>query len=529
MNSTDLRFPGTVGLLVAVLFLATELILLPLFEQARERLTTAYLRKRVARGDKVWLHCESKVAQWFGMSDGVGITGGALLLLRFLKMLFKFSLLAFCFLFELSIASVTVATDVSYSFNGGGASVVAPVPVPGLLPTDLNGLVPFGGIQTKANRSYSVSRKQGLDLEFSSMCTITKRNLNSTERFVYFGIYTEHDSKLVCLNGTEGRQKRTILSYNPNSTQTAHSNITSIELLRNLATDGLSYLFDVVVKLEGSLDLHRGFVAVTAKTHYIKDVEWSMYGLLLHSKRRTVMRLNIPISMYEIPCYKDIEMLPEYPGNWLGLWKRNGTDIICPDRTTKHDMARILNMFPSDAEGNIADIADVNLKLGEADEFEFGKPLDVLRAWMAETIFYAFKAPIQFTYELNDKISSDVFYFSDAKKNTLVFQTGAPVSRATVKKLPTIALVVSVVALLLYCMASFIVELRSRTRTGISSNILSREACLQMLHDETSVRGQPRANRRTPLPVVLMSGLYGKRLAVDRLDNLKTLSSEFPS
>lgn len=524
MSSTNFQFPGSVGFLVAVVFLVTELVLLPLFEQARERLTTTYLRNRVVKGDRIWLHRENKMTQWFGLSDGVYTPGRVLVLLRCLKMLVKFSLLAFCFIFEFNIDSVHVTTKVTYNFNGGGASVMAPIPVEGLRSVDLHALVPFGGIQANASRFYNVSRKQGLDLDFSSMCTSTKRNHNSIERIVYFGIYTEHDSKLVCLNGTEGREKRTIMSFNPNSTQTDHSNITSIELLRTIARDAVSILFDANIVLEDSLDVHRGSIAVTLRSHYIKDVPWSMYGLVLHSKRKTVMRLNIPI----LP--KKRKLCNRETGeatNLLGLWKRNGTTITCPDRITVHDTSSFLFSLLPSSKGS--DIADVSLRIGESNDFVFGNPLDVMRAWMGETIFYAFKAPIQFTYELNDKISSDLFYFSRAKKKKLVFQTGAPISRATVKRLPTVALFISVAALLLYSIISFIVEFRSRTMTGISSNILTREACLTMLHDETSIRGQP-YTRKIRLPIALMSdSFHGTRLTVDRREMTSNITSDFPS
>lgn len=109
MSSPDFCFPGSVGLLVSFLFVATELILFPLFEQAKERLTTAYLRYSVARGSSIWLCGENKLIKWVGVADGVSAPWRGLVVPRLLKIFFKLALLVSFFVFEFNIEPVKVA------------------------------------------------------------------------------------------------------------------------------------------------------------------------------------------------------------------------------------------------------------------------------------------------------------------------------------------------------------------------------------------------------------------------------------
>eukprot|EP00171_Calliarthron_tuberculosum_P007140 IDg7140t1 len=89
MSATHFYFPGSVGVLAALLFVITELFLLPLFEQTRERLTATYLRHRILNGKSVCLGRENKMTQWLGISDGVYMAGRGIILPRFLKIALK--------------------------------------------------------------------------------------------------------------------------------------------------------------------------------------------------------------------------------------------------------------------------------------------------------------------------------------------------------------------------------------------------------------------------------------------------------
>lgn len=509
MSSTDFRFPGSVGLYLSLLFLATELLLLPLFEKARERLTTAYLRQNIANGNSIRLCHENKLSQWFGVSDGVYMPGRTLLIHRFLKMFFKIFLLLSCFLFDLYVEPAKVASKVTYSFNNGRSFVFSPLPVEGLSNDTLQKSYTMRGFSSKTGVPYQTRRVRGIEVNFLSECTSTRRGTNSTERLVHVGIYTELYKSLVCLNGSEGRDEATAFSYNPNSIQTYSFNISSIKLVRRVNALLLYSLYEAEVNLKGSSDYHRGLLRISEQPRLDGNNAWTMYGVLQHDKRATIMRLNIEIlSLSSRLCgvedYGNLSLL----GLWTAHIYRHGQRFItCPRQNESYSI-----LTPS-RDG--ADVHDVNLRPGKSIVFNLGTSFEFMRAWMLNDAISVSRAPVEFTTELHQKISDDLFYLSGAKKDEIVFRIGALADHTTMKRFPTIALIVAVVTLLLYCIVSFIVEVRSRSVTGVSSNIHSREACLQMMYDKAVAHGAIQENKKIQLPVTLISSSAGKRLAVD--------------
>eukprot|EP00171_Calliarthron_tuberculosum_P007141 IDg7141t1 len=148
------------------------------------------------------------------------------------------------------------------------------------------------------NRKFrNETRSIRLDIEFSSWCTSMNRNQSSNEREVYFGVYNGSDKSLVCFNGTDGRDIGIAFSYNPDSSMTNYYRISSLRLINQIFVWNERSRYFAEVLIEGSSDVHEGFVIIWTRPLTSKVV--TMYGLFVNNKRKTIIRLYIDLSPVE--------------------------------------------------------------------------------------------------------------------------------------------------------------------------------------------------------------------------------------
>ncbi len=481
---------ASVGAVVATLFLVLELFLLPLFDLVREKLSIACIRWLLTNDRPVSLHNERFVSSWFGLSDGVYSRSKSLTLTRLLKTLLKICLVVTPFVFEFQIDSETQSTTVNLKFpsrlqplstRSRESWIVSPLPFQGLGEQNLRGLVPFG--QTGANvtsKKYESVPLPGFDLEYIGHCT----GLVDSRREVYAGVLTTTPNSsspyesLVCLNGTEGRPKAVLMSYDPDSTKATIVNFTSVTLNRFVADDGTSRMYAASVNTtEGSV--LRGYTVITFASYTIKDVGYSMYGFFMEPSTRMIKRLNIPLAGSYEPAPLCNETL-------LGVWQRDGLRTKCPNGMHAGQLPTIIPILKGEDENTLHPaMEDIGLEVGNVTELvSIGDPLTFVFALLAETKYYEYQAPIRFTQDVRDRISSDLFYYSPARKDPGPLQVGVPREYTTLQKSSTITLFTIITILLLYSVLSFMVERRSRSISQVKSECYTRDALLSMLRGE---------------------------------------------
>ena len=201
---------------------------------------------------------------------------------------------------------------------------------------------------------------------------------------VYAGVITVHNEPgsssspsktLSCLNGTGGRPKVVVMSYDPDSSRVSSSNASSISLLRHIASENVSRMYESQVNMLGGAVLE-GFTVLTMGTHKIKDVSWSMHGLLLDTRTNNIVRLNVPLQL----CSEPDDLCNG--ASFLGVCQRNVDTTNCPDGRSAGLLIGDLNVFRMKQEVlNIthADVQDIELQLGgSSDLVSIGKPCCVL-------------------------------------------------------------------------------------------------------------------------------------------------------
>ena len=264
----------SVGAVVSILFLLLELCLLPLFDLVREKFSVVSVRRIIKSGDQVVLKEEQPILSWFGLADGIASHSKSLALSRFLKVFIKFIIVASPFFFELKIDTDTLATPIRLFFPSRLKPLseivrekeswfVSPVPFEGLAEDQLLGLVPFGKTEASvSSRNYNVSCLPGFDLDYIAHCTA---RVNDRQE-VYAGIIpvhnktgssSSHSKTLSCLNGTGGRPKIVVMSYDPDSSRISSSNASFVALLRHVATDKVSRMYEARVNTSDGAVLKR--------------------------------------------------------------------------------------------------------------------------------------------------------------------------------------------------------------------------------------------------------------------------------
>ena len=485
----------SVGAVVSLLFLLFQLCLLPLFDLVREKFSIVSVRRIIKGGDRVVLNEEQPILSWFGLGDGIASHSKSLALSRSLKVIIKFIIVASPFFFELQIDTDTRATPIRLFFPSRlkplsenvrekESWIVSTVPFEGLAEDQLLGLAPFGKTQASvSSRTYNVSSLPGFDLDYIAHCTACVKNREE----VYAGVITVHNETgsssspsktLSCLNGTGGRPKVVVMSYDPDSSRVSLSNASSISLLRPIATDNVSRMYESQVNMSDGAVLE-GFTVLTFGTHKIKYVHSSMYGLLLDIRTKNIVRLNIPLKWW-------VEHNKLCNGtSFLGVWRRNGDIINCPDGRPAGFSNRFLEILTINQEVlNIthADIQDIGLQLGTSTDLVFiGNPFNFLRAAIAEIRFYEYQAPNRFAEDIRQRIASDIFYYSPGKKRQADLCLGTPQRYTTLNRPMTIMLFTAIIVLLTYSVASILAELRSRVVTQTKSECFTRDGLLSIL------------------------------------------------
>ena len=509
----------SVGAVVSILFLLLELCLFPLFDLVREKFSIVSVRRIIDGDDEVVLKEEQPILSWFGLADGIASHSKSLALSRLLKVFIKFIIVASPFFFELEIDTDTLATPIRLFFPSRlkplseivrekESWIVSTVPFEGLAEDQLLGLVPSGETQARvSSRNYNVSCLPGFDLDYIAHCTA---RVNDRQE-VYAGVITVHNEPgsssspsktLSCLNGTGGRPKVVVMSYNPDSSRVSSSNASSISLLRQIASDNGSLMYESRVNMSDGAVLE-GFTVLTKGTHKIKEVNWSMYGLLLDTYTNSIVRLNIPLNLFFEPgdlCNGT---------SLLGVWQRNGDLTNCPDGQPVgvfFSPVKLIQMNHDVQHIIYADIQDIGLRLGAGtDLVSIGKPFNFLRAAIAEIPFYEYRAPYRFTEDIRERIASDIFYYSPGRKNQADLRLGIPQQYTTLSRPMTIMLLIAIIILLTYSVASIFAELCSRVVSQTKSECFTRDSLLSIL------RGR---NQAKPVAVGLIS-VEGSRNLVE--------------
>ncbi len=138
------------------------------------------------------------------------------------------------------------------------------------------------------------------------------------------------------------------------------------------------------------------------------------------------------------------------------------------------------------------EVEDIDLRINELPKFRVGALRNVVYGWLDSGRVGFMKW--NFADELWYNMLYVVFFFSVPVESELSLRLGTPKKQVRMKKWSTVTLLVVIFLFFAYCFASFVLGHRSRIRTGISSECVTRTAVIELLGQEANARGRPFLN-----------------------------------
>ena len=218
---------------VSILFLLLQLCLLPVFDLVREKFSIVSVRRIIDGDDEVVLKEEQPILSWFGLADGIASHSKSLALSRLLKVFIRFIIVASPFFFEKEIDTYTPLVPMFFPSRLNPLSEIAQeeksriastVPFEGLAGDQLLDLAPPGKTQSRiSKRNYNVLSLLEFNLDHIAHCTARVNDRQDA----YAGVITVYNGTLYsfplktlsCLEGTGGRPKVVVMSYNKTTLQ----------------------------------------------------------------------------------------------------------------------------------------------------------------------------------------------------------------------------------------------------------------------------------------------------------------------
>lgn len=476
----EIRAP--IGIVLTLVFLATELIVNPFFEIFKNKIIIARLRKLLAGGATISLGPENAFLNKFGLSTGVKSSDIALFLLKVLKIVVKFYVICVIAWWESGLKQEQITTNETSVFTrdawrttNGSVSFASVTPHLSLSEDAIQSLPELDVFADTNDANYTKSRNTNLELTYFTECVRDDVN-NDGLRTAYFAVLRRNEdfTDAVCLNGDNGRDETPLLSFDPNNENKRNATVASINLRRYIATDFSSILFEgTVVTTDEFLGNRQfeGYITLTTFSHFRNGVGWYLYGFVMGPDDEMLRVIIVASTGVDDPkpCSGDTCL-----GNWT--FDLNGATLPNGQSVGEFNPRLYSNQLES-----------IRLRLGTVSEQDQGRQKYIALAWLAETSFQTFKSNERFIDDVMDRLSSDVFYFSNMGESEKVLRAFNTQEVTEVTNFITPFVISAIVLLLGFAVVGAVTEYRSRRTHGIASDILSREA-LVMVH-KTDVFG----------------------------------------
>ncbi|CAN8061358.1 unnamed protein product [Agarophyton chilense] len=470
----------------------TELVLRPLQELFKDDIVHRAALAAVVRGNAVGVRTAPIFLRAIGIPNVISGRRGSLVIsqgVRIGLMIFFIFSLA---LFERSVNQIRVpilskvsTTSLlhvdSLSDIEGRVTLMSPFPAFGLNEEEAVNISSFSPTGTNSNQSYIVREKSNLASKYISSCV---RQINDTYTVAYVGAVakTKGTQTIQCLDGSGGSDKRTAGEFF-SDTILAGANITAVSLSRiknddGFSTDGVTGVYAAKVVDDRNL-IYEGYIAITLRSHFDANVEWSMYGLVRDEGPfvyRVAMRLykrGATVAAY--PCFDEAPSL-----KYIGNWSFNGTDYKCPDGVT-----RPMRRNPEEELQTIA------LKIFPVSNQVSTQRNGDLLAWITETDFARFAAAETFALEMRTRVRSDRMFYSQKEGENLIVARGEFEEQITIGVWETVVLLVGIGTFLVSIGVSCFWKLYQRQKYRMDSDVVSLDSIARMYCIENTGNNHP--------------------------------------
>lgn len=167
----------------------------------------------------------------------------------------------------------------------------------------------------------------------------------------------------------------------------------------------------------------------------------------------------------------------------------NGVNYSRGDYWCLFDKSHRQNVKFEFAGENLPQVQDIDLRFKENAVFRVGKPREIIQAWVAGRGLNIFAE--KFSSEFWDILQDNLMYFSEPEKKNLALGLGASTKYVRMKIWSTVIVVIVVILFFAYCITSLIMRYDSGIRTGIRSECITRAAVMELLRQETELKGKP--------------------------------------
>lgn len=388
-----------IGPFVVLITLVTELVVLPLFEILKNRLTNAIAIHRVASSALIVLRSDTRLSHMLGVSDSIKNDTWSFRAAYFIKVFFKSLIIGMLVYWEGSLNEVTIFKTSGQQLAQGrdqlsGIRIMSPMPFTGLSENEIIRMVTFSPNGVEQNGTYAVLN--GDDYTFSGeqgCTTLTKGKLTI---FLSRIEITGRQINKICLDGMEGKPAFVAAELNIRPADQTRYDLTALTLDSDVATDGTTTIYRVSASHNEKDKV--GYAALTAYSHQNGNTKWSLYGLLHGEEGSPLEYLNIPISGSAKPCEDDP----------IGIWKFSEQSVTCPSGTSVK--------LPTGNKGN--HIVDANWFLLPKSDF-LPRPVDSTKLalqWVAEAPFSEYVAKTKLSEEIWSRMNREVYFVSDYRE-----------------------------------------------------------------------------------------------------------------
>lgn len=456
-----------IGHFIVLVTLVTELLVMPLFEFLKNRLTNAIAINKVANSQQIILRSDKWLSHWLGVSDNVKNDSKRLRSAYVLKILFKGLIIGMLAYWESSANEVTVAKvslqPLAVGRDLSGTRLMSPMPFTGLSENEIIKMVIFSPNGVEQEGSYAVL--DGEDYTFSGDEECTKLTDGKLTIYLSRVEISEKNVRRICLDGTDMKPEAKAAELNVQTKNQTSYNLNTIALKSEVATDGLSTIYDVSASYND--EDKEGYAALTRNSHQNGNTRWSLYGVLYNRDGSNFEYLNIPITGLDAkPCEATL----------LGDWRFSEEAVTCPDGTNI--------VLPTGFNGN--HVVDGSWVLPSSKFLmKAVDPSELALQWVAETPFSEYVAKTKLGEEIWSRMKRQVYFVSDFQQ-AIELPEARTMQHVQTSRKRVIITTASLVAVLLILLAFFIVEKWQRRRHNIKMDFCDIGSVLGMWNSEIS-------------------------------------------
>lgn len=463
LATRKMQLPISVGALAAVTTCVVELLIVPLFDLSRNKLSGYIASRELNAGRQIYLYRSNNILTYLGLGSIVRFANIANKLVILTRSSLKLLLIAFVILWESQLKSGYRRGPMSIQLGVNDAmkttvSLTAPIPLNPVFRKSKS------SCQTEWNLHGStcigdrvIDTFPRLQLEYVKNCV----ELQGDVTVVYYAISKRSQSSssfsVNCLNGKQGTDKKTLMTYltleeNPIMSKML---ITSFNLSNDGNLDPVNRFgpYRVVMKsrhpFENRSGTYDGYFTFAGRTHRDNNVVHSAYGVVVNRDTGTLETISIAITQDNVIC----------SGSVMGEWSIREGEIYCPD-------GRISFKYPSFLGYHEMNLTKYDLDTQKPVAFTMEDAL----AWIFETPISLFNSYGGGSQEMTLRYTLMPLFFSFQKRRKLELRTGDIIETTEVHKAFSGLLVGVVAATVVYGVVSSILYFFAVRRSGIHAD-----------------------------------------------------------